>query len=68
MTILQVIDMTCNHCVKTITSSVLAVAPSATVVCDVSSKSVTVLGLHDSSKVEIAIKEAGYTPTHRAPA
>lgn len=62
MTSFQVVDMTCNHCVKTITASVHSVAPDASVLCDVPAKTVVVSGTHDQKLVESAIKEAGYTP------
>jgi len=62
MTSFQVIDMTCNHCVKSITNSVHSVAPEAGVLCDVSTHTVSVSGEHDPKRVEQAIKEAGYTP------
>lgn len=66
MTSFQVIDMTCNHCVKSITSSVHSVAPDAAVLCDVSTHTVTVSGDHDPKRVEQAIKEAGYTPIQQS--
>ncbi len=66
MTSFQVIDMTCNHCVKSITSSVHTVAPEASVLCDVATHTVTVSGTHDDKLVEKAIKEAGYTPIRQA--
>jgi copper chaperone len=65
MTSFQVVDMTCNHCVKAITSSVHSVAPEAKVLCDVAAHTVTVTGTHESQKVENAIKEAGYTPVKK---
>lgn len=66
MTIFQVTDMTCNHCVKTITNSVHSVAPDASVLCDVSTHTVTISGEHDASVVESAIKQAGYTPVKQS--
>lgn len=65
MTSFQVIDMTCNHCVKSITTSVHTVAPEASVLCDVATHTVTVSGTHDDKLVEKAIKEAGYTPVRQ---
>jgi copper chaperone len=62
MTSFQVSDMTCNHCVKTITVSVHSVAPEASVLCDVPTHTVTISGAHDAQQVEQAIKTAGYTP------
>ena len=66
MTSFQVIDMTCNHCVKSITTSVHTVAPEASVLCDVATHTVTVSGTHDDKVVEQAIKEAGYTPVRQS--
>lgn len=66
MTSFQVIDMTCNHCVKSITASVHTVAPEASVLCDVAAHTVTVSGAHDDKLVEKAIKEAGYTPVRQS--
>lgn len=65
MTSFQVIDMTCNHCVKSITTSVHSVAPDASVLCDVAAHTVTISGHHDDKLVEQAIKEAGYTPVRQ---
>lgn len=62
MTSFQVIDMTCNHCVKTITASVHSVAPEASVLCDISAHTVTISGTYDIHQVELAIKQAGFTP------
>jgi len=59
----QVPDMTCGHCVKTITAAVHAVSPEATVACDVSTKKVSIGAATDAARVEEAIREAGYTPT-----
>ena len=61
MTSFQVIDMTCGHCVKTITNAVHVVAPDSTVQCDVATKKVVVQGDHEPDKVESAIRDAGYT-------
>lgn len=66
MTSFQVIDMTCNHCVKSITNSVHSVAPEASVLCDVASHTVTVSGAHDEKLVEKAMKDAGYTPIRKS--
>ena len=65
MTSFQVIDMTCHHCVKSITTSVHTVAPEASVLCDVAAHTVTVTGAHDDKLVEKAIQEAGYTPVRQ---
>ena len=65
MTSFQVIDMTCNHCVKSITTSVHSVAPEASVLCDLASHTVTVSGAHESQSAESAIREAGFTPVKK---
>ena len=62
MTTFKVTDMTCGHCVKTITNAVHAVAPDSTVQCDVATKQVIVAGEHDAATVKSAILEAGYSP------
>jgi copper chaperone len=66
MTSFQVVDMTCSHCVKSITNSVHTVAPEASILCDVAAHTVTVSGTHDVTLVEKAIKEAGYTPVRQS--
>ncbi|MGE8656579.1 MAG: heavy-metal-associated domain-containing protein [Achromobacter sp.] len=58
----QVPDMTCGHCVKTITGAVTAAAPGATVAVDLPAHRVTVSGTDQAEKVEAAIREAGYEP------
>jgi copper chaperone len=65
MTSFQVIDMTCNHCVKSITTSVHSVAPDASVLCDVAAKTVEVTGHHDQQLVEKAIRAAGFKPIRK---
>jgi copper chaperone len=52
-------DMTCGHCVKTITSAVQAVAPAAQVRTDLASHRVTIEGA-DAAQARAAIEEAGY--------
>jgi len=59
----QVPDMTCGHCVKTITGAVTTAVPGATVEADVASHRVTVDGTNDRNAVEAAIRDAGYSPT-----
>lgn len=58
----QVPDMTCGHCVKTITGAVTQAAPGATVSTDLSTHRVTITGTDDAAKVEAAIRDAGYEP------
>ena len=52
-------DMTCGHCVKTITGAVQAVAPAAQVKTDLASHRVTIEGA-DAARARAAIEEAGY--------
>lgn len=58
----QVPDMTCGHCVKTITGAVTAAAPGASVAVDLPAHRVTVTGTDQADKVEAAIRDAGYKP------
>lgn len=58
----QVPDMTCNHCVKSITNAIHAADPDAGVLCELDSKKVTVTSMGNAGLIESAIKEAGYTP------
>ena len=58
----QVPDMTCGHCVKTITGAVTAAAPGASVAVDLPAPRVTVTGTDQADKVEAAIRDAGYEP------
>jgi len=53
-------DMTCGHCVKTITIAVQAVAPAAQVRTDLASHKVSIEGA-DPEKARAAIEDAGYT-------
>ncbi|CAB3670404.1 MAG: heavy-metal-associated domain-containing protein [Achromobacter pulmonis] len=55
-------DMTCGHCVKTITGAVTAAAPGASVAVDLPTHRVTVSGTDQADKVEAAIRDAGYEP------
>ena len=58
----QVPDMTCGHCVKTITGAVTAAVPGSAVVTDLATHRVTVTGTDQADKVEAAIRDAGYEP------
>ncbi|SEI41465.1 MULTISPECIES: heavy-metal-associated domain-containing protein [unclassified Achromobacter] len=58
----QVPDMTCGHCVKTITGAVNQAVPGAVVAVDLPTHRVTVTGTDQADKVEAAIREAGYEP------
>ena len=63
MTSFSVNDMTCGHCVSSITSAVKAVDPGAQVRIDLATQRVDIeLTEADAAKRCDAIKEAGYTP------
>ena len=59
----QVDDMTCGHCVSSITKAVKAVDGEANVQVDLATHRVDIEPTGtDASKLSDAIKEAGYTP------
>ena len=63
MTIFEVKDMTCGHCVSTITKAVRAVDQGAKVQIDLETHRVTIDPTEaDAAELSDAIKEAGYTP------
>jgi len=53
-------DMSCNHCVQTITRAVQERSPGAEVRADLAAHRVTVEGGGDAAAIEAAIREAGY--------
>ncbi|MDR6757024.1 copper chaperone [Mycoplana sp. BE70] len=55
-------DMTCGHCVRTITAAVEAAFPSAKVSADAASHRVTVAGVQDAGAIAGVIAAEGYTP------
>jgi copper chaperone len=55
-------DMTCGHCVKTITGAVLAAYPNAKVEIDLGTKHVTVENAGDRAAVASVIEAEGYSP------
>ena len=55
-------DMSCQHCVKAITTSVMEAAPGAKVDIDLERHLVRVDQASDGDKVAAAIRDAGYTP------
>lgn len=60
-------DMTCGHCVRTITQAVQSIEPLAQVVAQTDTKRVSINGSSDavvleSLALEQAIRQAGYTP------
>lgn len=58
-------DMTCGHCVGSVTKAVEGVAPGVQVQIDLPSHTVKVEGAADAGAVEAAIREAGYTPVRK---
>lgn len=53
-------DMTCNHCVQTITQAVKGVAPDAVVLTDLAAHRVAVESTADAAALRAAIAEEGY--------
>ncbi|MBL8379155.1 MAG: heavy-metal-associated domain-containing protein [Burkholderiales bacterium] len=58
----QVNDMTCGHCVATITKAVKALDAAAQVDTDLASHQVSVQSNAAPARVEAAIRDAGFTP------
>lgn len=65
MTTFQVLDMTCGHCVATITKAVKALDAGAAVEIDLAAHTVRVDSACSAAEVEAAIRGAGYTPGPR---
>ncbi|MDH4189124.1 MAG: heavy-metal-associated domain-containing protein [Betaproteobacteria bacterium] len=57
---LKVNDMTCGHCVKTITKAVTALDPAAKVEADIEAKRVRIESTHSASELTQALGAAGY--------
>lgn len=53
-------DMTCNHCVQTITRAVQALAPEAAVVTDLAAHRVSIDSSADAAALRAAIADEGY--------
>jgi copper chaperone len=60
---LKVNDMTCGHCVKTITQAVASVDPGAKVEADLGTKRVRIESTHSAAELTKALGEAGYPAT-----
>jgi len=59
----EVSDMTCGHCVSTVTKAVRAIDPSANIQADLATHRVEIEPAEsDATALSDAIKEAGYTP------
>ena len=59
-TVFTVNDMSCNHCVGTISKALEEALPGSTISVDLATHRVEFTG--DRSTGEAAIREAGYTP------
>ena len=62
MTEFRVDDMTCNHCVMTITKAVKSLDGAAQIEIDLPAKRVRVESPLGPAKVADAIRNAGFTP------
>ncbi len=60
MITLNITDMTCGHCVSTVTNTVKGVDSPANVTVDLGRQTVTIEGRVDAEKVKAALEEAGY--------
>jgi copper chaperone len=58
----EVKDMTCGHCVSTITRAIKESVPSADVAVELDSHRITIHGAPSAADIERAIREVGYTP------
>jgi len=58
----QVDDMTCGHCVKTITNAIEQALSGTHVAADPESHIVTITGTTDKAKIAQIITDEGYTP------
>ncbi|ABI58311.1 MULTISPECIES: heavy-metal-associated domain-containing protein [Betaproteobacteria] len=58
----EVKDMTCGHCVDTITRVIKETAPAASVGIDLPAHLIRIDGVLNADTIERAIREVGYTP------
>ncbi len=63
----KVQDMTCAHCVKTITKAVKDLAPDAVIEIDLGRHRVSVGNVGDPDAIEATIRAAGYSPMRLSP-
>jgi copper chaperone CopZ len=61
-------DMTCGHCVATITDAVKSVDPSGRCEIDLASRRVVVDSALSAERNAVAITRAGFSPVRAAPA
>jgi copper chaperone len=59
-------DMTCGHCVKTITQAVQGIDPAAQVQADLATHSIGVTSTASTASLSAAIAAAGYANTAKA--
>jgi copper chaperone len=57
----QVMGMSCEHCVRTVTQAVKDVDPNAAVDIDLARREVAVESSADADRIATAIGQAGYT-------
>jgi copper chaperone len=60
---LKVNDMTCGHCVKTITKTVTSLDPAAKVEADLGTKRVRIESSRPAAELAQALGEAGFPAT-----
>lgn len=66
MTTFIVSDMTCDGCVRAITTAVKATAPDATVRTNLTTKEVEITASATPEALAEAMRDAGFTPMPRA--
>lgn len=59
-------DMTCGHCVATITRALTELDPLARVHADLPAKEVRVESMASADRLQRAIEDAGYAPVAKA--
>jgi|SRR5690606_31352898 len=62
----KVPDMSCNHCVKSITEAVTALDPNAHVKADLDQATVTVQTGRSADEISSALSDAGYPATQES--
>lgn len=60
MLVLKIPDMSCGHCVATIAAAVRRLDATATVDADLEARTVAIRSGADPTRIEAAIREAGY--------
>lgn len=59
-------DMSCGHCVGTVTKAIQSVDPAAVPTVDLSKRKATVETIASADAIGIALDEAGYPATYKA--